>query len=271
MTTDAWLVALDIDGTLLRADGKVSASVVEQVRRLDHAGHHVMLASGRSPGATIPVLDALGIEPEYLVCSNGAVTLRRDEVTGGYRRHWVELFDPTTVLRTVRSHLGQADFAVEDGAGRYLFTAPFPADAVGLDSDELAFVSFEDLLHQLVARLVVVSPDREVADFLGIVERMGLRKVSYAVGWSAWLDIAADGVNKATAMERIRHRLGVQRDRVMAIGDGHNDLEMLAWAGRHGRGVAMGQAPAAVADAASEVTATVHDDGAAQILATLRA
>jgi len=76
-------------------------------------------------------------------------------------------------------------------------------------------------------------------------------------------------VNKATAMERVRRRLSIQRNRVMAVGDGHNDRELLAWAGAHGRGVAMGQAPAAVIAAASELTGSIDHDGLAQILATL--
>jgi Cof subfamily protein (haloacid dehalogenase superfamily) len=269
VSADAWLVALDIDGTLLQRDGEISPAVIEQVRRLDRAGHHVMLASGRSPGATTPIAAALGIEPEYLVCSNGAVTLKRDPLHGGYRRHHVEAFSATEVLRTIRSHLMDADFAVEDVAGRYLFTAPVPETAVGLDSDQRVFVSFEDLLDVSIARLVVVSPDREVADFLSIVDRMGLRQVSYAIGWSAWLDIAAEGVNKATAVERVRQHLAIQPHRVMAVGDGHNDLELLAWAATHGRGVAMGQAPVAVLAAANETTASVQQDGLARVLATL--
>jgi HAD superfamily hydrolase (TIGR01484 family) len=72
-----WLVALDIDGTTLRDDGFVSDAVIEQVRRLDRAGHNVTFATGRSSAAAIPVLDRLGIAPQFLVCSNGAVTLRR--------------------------------------------------------------------------------------------------------------------------------------------------------------------------------------------------
>ena len=47
---------------------------------------------------------------------------------------------------------------------------------------------------------------------------------------------------------------------MLAIGDGRNDVEMLQWAGR---GVAMGQAPLEVQEAADDVTATVHDDGVA--------
>jgi hypothetical protein len=102
-----WLVALDIDGTLLHEDGSISDAVIEQVRRLDEAGHQVMLATGRSSAATIPVLEHLGITPRFLVCSNGAITLHRDAAApSGYRREWVDSFDPTDALRTIHAHLG---------------------------------------------------------------------------------------------------------------------------------------------------------------------
>ena len=100
---------------------------------------------------------------------------------------------------------------------------------------------------------------------------MGLHRVSYNVGWTAWLDIAPDGVNKATALERVRALHGVPRSRVMAVGDGRNDIDMLEWASVEGRGVAMGQAPDEVRAAANEVTGSDLQDGAAMALATLSA
>ena len=82
-----WLIALDIDGTVLLEDGVMNASVVQAVGRVRDAGHEVMLATGRSVAMTLPILERLGIEPEYLVCSNGAITLKRDPAaTLGYRR-----------------------------------------------------------------------------------------------------------------------------------------------------------------------------------------
>jgi len=62
----AWLVALDIDGTVLHGDGSISDAVIGQVRRLDAAGHQVMLATRRSSAATIPVVEQLGITPPVL-------------------------------------------------------------------------------------------------------------------------------------------------------------------------------------------------------------
>ena len=89
------------------------------------------------------------------------------------------------------------------------------------------------------------------------------------ISCSSWLDIAPDGVNKATALERVRTELGVPRSRVLAVGDGRNDIDMLEWASSEGRGVAMGSSPAEVIEAANETTGAVHEDGLAATLSTL--
>lgn len=251
----------------MQEDGTISATVISEIQRLTLEGHEVMLATGRSSAATLPVLARLGITPSFLVCSNGAITLMRDErEPSGYRRGRIESFDPSGVLTTMRSHIGNARFAVEDEQGHYRFTEIFPDDTIGDDSEQ---VPFEDLLVHLATRVVVISPDHEMEEFLAVVDRMGLHRVSYAIGWTAWLDIAPDGVNKATAMERVREDLDIPRHRVMAVGDGRNDIDMLLWASEQGRGVAMGQAPDEVLEAANETTAPVHGDGLAQVLATL--
>ena len=94
---------------------------------------------------------------------------------------------------------------------------------------------------------------------------MGLHKVTYNVGWTAWLDIAPDGVNKATALERVREWLDIPRSRVIAVGDGRNDIDMLRWASVEGRGVAMGQAPDEVLAVSNEVTLSDLEDGIAEL------
>ncbi len=258
------LIALDIDGTTLHEDGTLTDAVASEVRRVRDAGHEVTIATGRSVAMTLPVVERLGLAPEYIVCSNGAITLKRDaDAPTGYRREFVERFDPSQVLRTIQGHLGDANYAVEDETGLYRYCGAFPDGSLGAASEK---VEFEELLGIDATRVVVISPEHAVDDFLEIVERMGLHKVSYNVGWTAWLDIAPDGVNKSTALERIRELLDIPRDSVVAVGDGRNDIEMLEWAGAEGRAVAMGQAPADVREAATEITATDIDDGLAKAL-----
>ncbi len=260
------LIALDVDGTLIHEDETVGAAVRDAVARVRDAGHEVMLATGRSWETARPIHETYGLTSRFVVCANGALTMRRDDtVEGGYRREFVEVFDPTEVLETIRPHLPSGSFMVEDAAGFRRYTE-------GMTDWELVNaeqVSFEELAGHPATRVVVVSPQHDEEEFLSIVERMGLHKVSYAIGWTAWLDIAPDGVNKATAMERVRHALDIPRSRVVAVGDGRNDIDLLLWAAEEGRGVAMGQAPDEVKAVANAVTAPVVEDGLAVFLDTL--
>ena len=265
--TDRWLIALDIDGTLMREDGSISDEVIAQVQRVRDLGHEVMLATGRSVSMTLPVLDRFQLAPRYVVCSNGAITLKRDaDAPTGYARVAVDSFDPSEVLTTIRGSLEDASYAVEDETGFYRYTGFFPDATLGASSQKVAF---EELLEHHATRVVVISPEHAIEDFLSIVERMGLHKVTYNVGWTAWLDIAPDGVNKATALERVREWHGIPRTHVIAVGDGRNDIDMLSWASAEGRGIAMGQAPAEVLAVANETTASDIDDGVALVFSAL--
>ncbi len=259
--TDRWIVALDIDGTVLHEDGTLTDATTAAVQRVAAAGHEVMLATGRSVSMTLPVLERLGVTSEYLVCANGAIVLGRDaDAPVGYSRVHVDTFDPAEVLTTIRGHLEGASYAVEDAEGLFRYAGPFPDGALAATSEQ---VPFDELLNLSATRVVVISPDHQTDDFLAVVDRMGLHKVSYNIGWTAWLDIAPDGVNKATGLEIVRERLGIPRERVLAIGDGRNDIDMLRWAGV---GIAMGQAPVEVASVADRVTRTDLEDGVAVAL-----
>ena len=260
------LVALDVDGTLMHADETISTAVVDAVARARADGHELMLATGRSWETAWPVMQRAGLDSEYAVCANGALTMRRDaSEPSGYRREHVETFDASEVLATVRPELPHGRFMVEDATGFRRYTERI--DDWELSRSEQ--VPFERLAEVPATRVVVVSPRHDEEEFFEIVERMGLHKVSYSIGWTAWLDISPHGVNKATAMERVRGLLDVDRADVVAVGDGRNDIDLLRWASALGRGVAMGHAPDDVKDAAGEVTGTIDEDGVARLLETL--
>ncbi len=250
------LVALDIDGTIVDGEAPPSDAVRAAVHRARAAGAHVVLATGRALLGTWPVADELGLDAGWVVASNGAVTARLED------RAVSDLvtFDPAPALRLLREHVPDALVAVEELGVGYRVTGPFPEGEL---TGEQRVVAFEDLVAEPVTRVVLRSPDKEPADFLDLVERIGLHEVSYAVGYTAWLDIAPKGVSKASALDVVRERLGVPVDGTAAVGDGRNDLEMLQWAHR---GVAMGQAPVVVQDAADLVTEHVADDGVATAL-----
>jgi hydroxymethylpyrimidine pyrophosphatase-like HAD family hydrolase len=123
-------------------------------------------------------------------------------------------------------------------------------------------------MHHPVSRVVVLSPEHDVDEFLGLISNIGLASVSYAIGYTAWLDISPQGVSKASALEVQRQRLGISNDQVLVMGDGRNDIEMFQWAKTNGGlAFAMGQAPEEVQLEATDVTSSVTDDGVARVLA----
>jgi Cof subfamily protein (haloacid dehalogenase superfamily) len=265
---EPWLIALDIDGTLVHDDGFLDPSVIREVTRVRDLGHHVVVATGRAAANAIPVVQDLGIEFGYVVCSNGAVTVEiNHEDEKGYTVREVIGFDPAPVLSQLIEKLPEAHFAVEDVDGTYRFHKPFPAYALGAENIE---TPLDQLMHGEVSRVVVLSPEQNVNDFLEIVESVGLHSVSYAIGYTAWLDISPQGVTKASALEQRRKALDVPRNRVITIGDGRNDISMFEWANEGGGlSFAMGQGPEEVKQAASMVTASVEENGVAKVLSGL--
>jgi Cof subfamily protein (haloacid dehalogenase superfamily) len=264
--SDRWLIGLDIDGTLVHDDGYLSPEVVKEVQRVKNLGHEVIIATGRAAANAVPVVRDLGIEQGFVVSSNGAVTVELDqEHPKGFKMVDVVTFDPAEVLAELIENLPDAHFAVEDVDGSYRFHRPFPTYALG---DQNFETPLDELMHHPVSRVVVLSPQHDVDEFLGLISKIGLASVSYAIGYTAWLDISPQGVTKASALENQRQRLGIANEQVLVMGDGRNDIEMFQWA-KAGGGLAfaMGQAPEEVQLAATAVTSSVTDDGVARVLA----
>ncbi|MEA4945210.1 MAG: HAD family hydrolase [Propionicimonas sp.] len=256
MPQAAWrphLVALDIDGTLVDREGRLPDSVRRSVRRVVDAGVPVVLTTGRSWHHTRPVCEALELPTGPAVASNGAVcvTFPPLELTK------VVTFDPAAVIDRVLYEHPSAALATEVIGKGFRVTKHFPEGDL---SGAIEVVGVDELAADPVTRIIVRDPESSDADFIALASRLGLHGVSYSVGWSAWLDIAPAGVNKATALADVAASLGVAPHEVLALGDGRNDIEMLSWAGR---GVALGDAPADVRVAADHVTGRFAEGGTA--------
>jgi len=253
------MVALDVDGTLIPYGdfhAPPSDVVRDAVRRVRDAGVHAVVATGRSLHSTYPVFDALGLDDGFAVCSNGAVVVdvaARSPVD-------VVTFDALEPVRYFAEQVPDAILAVEElGVGFRI-----SGENVDFEFDgEVTVVPHAELVQGPVTRLVVRWHEGDRDRLRAIAAEMGLPAVDYAIGYTAWLDIMPAGVSKAEGLDKICFRLGVGQDEVLAVGDGHNDVEMLRWAGR---GVAMGNAPDDVKAVADEVAGHVDDDGVATLL-----
>ena len=257
------LVALDIDGTLyanVPSTGAVaeviSPAVKEAVDGAVEAGAHIVLSTGRSAFSITEVWEQLGLPRDgdgqvLTVASNGSVVFSYPPVDVLS----MVTFDAREIVTMLLEHVPQAAVAVEEIGVGYRLNDHFPGgDLTG----EMIIEDLEQLSARPVTRVILRDPTRSDSDFISLARHLGLHGVTYFVGWSAWLDIAPEGVNKATALAEVAEGLGVTAADVLAFGDGRNDTEMLRWAGR---GLAIGDAPDEVKAAADDVTARFGDGG----------
>jgi len=259
------VVALDIDGTLLRwSDGtgasseEMTPAVIEAVGRAYDAGAHIVLASGRSPHGMTKIADMLGLPREgderlWIVASNGAVILRYPPMDVVHE----ELFDAGPAVRAILAEQPSALVAVEERGVGYKLNDHFPPGEL---SGTMTLAAVEDLIREPVSRVIIRNPEASAEDFVEMGRRLGLHGISYVVGWTAWLDLTPVGVSKASGLAHVVDQLGLEPQDCLAIGDGRNDLEMFSWVGR---AVAMGQAIPEVLEAADAITLPVDEDGAA--------
>lgn len=257
--TTKQLLALDIDGTLLGHDGKVPTGTVEVLDLVRAAGHDVVLASGRSLVGLLPVATRLGLVQGFAVCSNGAVTVRLDPAApSGYEISDARVFDPGMVIARALELDPDVRVAVEDVGRGWRVNRVF---AEGMLNGNQEVVPVEDLVAGPATRLALHAP--EVVRHLQALRATG---VTVTPAGRDWADVTALGTSKAVALEEIRERLGVPSGQTVAVGDGANDLSMLAWAAR---GVAMGHSSAVVHAAADEVTGAIDEQGAVAVLRSL--
>ena len=276
------LVALDVDGTILDIEGRMSERMMTSLVRLRARGVRVVISTGRGIQAALPVAHRVGLTDGWMICANGAITLRMDPTApGGYEVIDSVTFDPADAIAALSRAVPDGIVAVEVLGGGFKVSRPFP-DGELIEAQRV--VSLEEMASQPVTRVVLRAPGMDVKEFSELVAGCGLHSVEYAIGWTAWLDVAPDGVTKASALQALAARLGADAGQVgctgqaesagraehtgrtmhtIAVGDGANDIEMLRWAGI---GAAMGSAPQSVKDSSDIVTEPVWHDGCAALL-----
>ncbi|MFT9771478.1 HAD family hydrolase [Brevibacterium casei] len=259
----AHLIALDVDGTIIDYDGTLSETVRRVLLGLAEAGHHLVISTGRALPGALELVHALGLTEGYVVCSNGSVVVRLDpSLPLGWEMHNVVSFDPRAALERMREVLPGALFLVEDPDLHRWASGAFPPGELA-ESDTLDIVPFDELLEKRATRIVMRDVNGTAEEFAAAVDRLGLHEVSYSVGWSNWLDIAPDGVSKASGLALVEDELGIDHALTVAAGDGLNDIEMIEWAAH---AIVMGQAKDELKVLASVVTDPVEDDGLAVAL-----
>jgi hydroxymethylpyrimidine pyrophosphatase-like HAD family hydrolase len=222
------LVAIDLDGTILRSDGTISPRTAAALDRIDAAGARYVFVTGRRPRAAAAVLGPFGYRGS-VICVNGALTydMSGGGVTGQQLIPARELAQAAGRLRRAIPGLGiaveYADRQIRDGvfqlgAWGNEEAVPRLPDAQLFSRDAVRFLARHPSLSA-DELLALAAP--AAGDLVTVFHSGGLRLV----------EATAAGVSKGSALAALAGRLGLAAPDVVAFGDMVNDLPMLAWAG----------------------------------------
>lgn len=266
------MVVLDVDGTLRDSRGTIRPAVAEAVREVVRRGGLVTLATGRRFDSASRIAADLGLELP-LVLHGGALVqdsltgevLYEDVLGAGVVREIVERIvshcaQPVLFPSPVRADEVLSGPAERDSPATVRYLARQPSvrrmEYTRLAREErivgVRVFEYEDVLRPLRDALAG-RPDC----------RMLLWDPAYTGFRGYLLEMVAAGCSKAKALVYLTARHGIGMDRVMAVGDQLNDLEMLEAVGL---GVAMGNAVPLVRERAGAVVATNDEDGVADAL-----
>ena len=257
------LVAIDLDGTLLKGDKTISPRNRAAVAGLVARGVTVVICTGRPPRTARVFAEQLELVDLAIIYNGGAVynfaedrALARFDFPGEVARE---------AVRKMRAAHPGVTCGLESAYGWFVDTerydivrqgaVPYETEPDGV-GDTLSFIRDE------VTKLLFWHPEKSPEALNRTLEGLPVHGT-----WSmpGLFEVVGQGVNKRAALERVAADLGLAAEDVAAFGDQHNDREMLAWAGF---GVAMGNADKDVRALADWVADDADDDGVAAVIET---
>jgi len=259
------LVAIDLDGTLLDNDRKISPRTKEAIRKVREKGIEVTFATGRMFYSARPYADDLGLNLP-LITYQGALV--KESATGEV------LYE-----RTVDAELARqvVDLAYEKGLSLNFYVDDWIlVDTLTTECDTYArkfnarFREVGDLRkfgHLSPIKLLVIDYDEDSLNALEVeCNQIFGSSLHITKSMPEYLEFLHPEATKAAGVEAVANHLGIRAEEVMAIGDSWNDLEMLEYAGM---AVVMGNARDAIKEKADYVTCSNEDDGVAEALEQL--
>jgi len=268
MMKQTGIVAVDLDGTLLKTDHTLSQRTVDALRSLENRNCHVVISTGRSYEGMMKYKDQIGLKTP-VICYNGAMIA--DGSTDSVLHQWLL---PTDIARAAHQYArsqgiyfqvfrdGQLFYERECEESRYYEAS------TGLKGQITDFDSWENL--EVTKALMIMPPSRESAQFpeLSVAQEHFRElygdKLYCALSKPFYLEFINGKGSKGNALHQVGVDLNVPREKIAAFGDGFNDLEMLEYAGVS---IAMANAPEGVRERCLYTTPRTNDeDGVADFI-----
>jgi HAD-superfamily hydrolase, subfamily IIB len=263
------LLAIDMDGTLLNEEKHIDTPQKEAVQKAIEAGIKVVLCTGRPLFGVLPVYGELELEKynldEYVILNNGC-SLRKTT-------NW-ELLDNKEITKEDVIYLDKLrkgynlDLTVSNDDD--YFVVGDKANKYTIEDGKLVYVDIKPIsLEEATSgkhtffKSMYLGEEEEIQRFKNDNENLLKDKYDAVLSQIHIFEMLPFGTNKAAALKELAEKLGIEREEIMTIGDGNNDVEMLEFAGI---GVAMGNGTESAKKAANYVTDTNENHGVAKAI-----
>ncbi len=261
------MLAIDLDGTLLRSDGTISAASVKAVRAACAKGIRVVLATARPPRGSVKAYKLLELDT-LTVCHNGALILDAGHgrvvdhvpLEGAVARRAVEI--ARKVGGMTRLGVDVIDTLHTDASNGKAGNPGASAPGEAMQQPQPA-IPFDQVLNKPVTKVFMTGDPGRLAGVQSAVHQAMQDQVAFATSHLQLLQIVRAGVDKAAGLAKVAQHYGIPRESVMVIGDAPNDLGMFKWAGLS---VAMKNGWRDVLKAAHFVVPSNDDDGVAEAI-----
>lgn len=258
------LVLFDMDGTLLGPDRRIRGASIEAIRFLMAGGVRVGLATGRSPASVVPFVDI--VRPDGpCILFNGAMVW--DPITRlALSSALLPKDDALTALRITEAIGMHANLYLGDD----LFVSErTPISLASEEKDGMPHIDVGPLSVYLErsgaapSKLLLIDESNRFDAFIERFRAEAGDRCTLVNSEPTYLEILPEGLTKGAALANIDKIAGIPARRVMAFGDGKNDIELLRDAGL---GVAMENGDADALEVADRVIGRHDTDAIAEFL-----
>lgn len=254
MNKEKYLIAVDLDGTLLPDYATVDERLKKVVKVLMNKGHKFIIETGRPFRSSIFVYNALGLDTP-LINYNGCLITHPLDKSYNVLNETMNYHDLLKIYNECDNKIDNIFCEVDD----HIFLKKEEEKIIPLlHYNELSTLTIGDLNNTLKdnANGCLLTANRENALYIqkyvqdNFPNTMGARIWSWG-DYENIVEIYPTKENKGTSLKRVADELGFKKENIIAIGDSHNDLEMISYAGI---GVAMNNAHDCLKKIADRIT-----------------
>ena len=259
------LIALDIDGTLVNDEKKITERTKSAIKAARERGVTVVLATGRPIDGIIRYLEELDMlgENDYVLSYNGGLVLKTKSrevvsktVLTGADLHY---------LHNLSKELGVNIHAFSEVHG--LITpknSKYTEVEANINGIRIAINDYSDIEddHSIIKVMMIDEPE-VLQKAIDNLPKEVYEKYTVVRSAPFFLEFLNKKVNKGTGVELLAKHLNIKQEEIMTFGDAGNDLDMIVYAGM---GVAMANAFDEVKEAANYITDSNENDGVAKAI-----